>query len=335
MTERSTAEELGSLGVVHLKRYWSRRTRRVVTVENSRTDPEEWVRDKVLIHGLGVGLEQMARFLTPDRSFEELEAWILELNGGSIEPSRVARLNAALSGDPYDSATARWLDDVLAKPPVLDEPDLESWAERGVVVLHDAISREECAAAARAVHDFIGARPDDPESWYERRNCQGIMVQLFQHPALEPARRSDRIHKAFSQLWGSSDLLPTTDRCGFNPPERPGFAFPGPYLHWDADLTPPVALDIQGILYLTDTEAEQGAFSCVPGFHKSIDAWIRSFPSGVRAQDQRIPLEAAQAIAGNAGDLIMWHDALPHGSRPNRAARPRLVQYIKMFPARP
>jgi ectoine hydroxylase-related dioxygenase (phytanoyl-CoA dioxygenase family) len=38
-------------------------------------------------------------------------------------------------------------------------------------------------------------------------------------------------------------------------------------------------------------------------------------------------------IAGRAGDLVIWHDAIPHGSRPNRASLPRIVQYIRMYPA--
>nr|WP_246483388.1 phytanoyl-CoA dioxygenase family protein [Paenacidovorax monticola] len=33
------------------------------------------------------------------------------------------------------------------------------------------------------------------------------------------------------------------------------------------------------------------------------------------------------------GDLIIWHHALPHGSRPNTTRQPRLVQYINLFPA--
>ena len=38
--------------------------------------------------------------------------------------------------------------------------------------------------------------------------------------------------------------------------------------------------------------------------------------------------------SGRAGDLIIWNDALPHGSRPNRGGAPRLVQYIRMYPTR-
>jgi ectoine hydroxylase-related dioxygenase (phytanoyl-CoA dioxygenase family) len=200
-------------------------------------------------------------------------------------------------------------------------------------VLHDAITPAQCVAVAQLIYASAGIGPDQPDTWYSRANSQGIMLQIFQHDALEAARTSSRVHKAYSQLWGAADLLPTTDRCSFNPPERAGNSFPGSHLHWDIDPTPPVQFDMQGVLYLTDTAADQGAFSCVPGFHKTIDAWLRALPVGANPYDS-IPVDAVRPIAGKAGDLVIWNDALPHGSSPNRATLPRLVQYVKMFPAR-
>jgi ectoine hydroxylase-related dioxygenase (phytanoyl-CoA dioxygenase family) len=38
-----------------------------------------------------------------------------------------------------------------------------------------------------------------------------------------------------------------------------------------------------------------------------------------------------QSIAAKEGDLIIWHQALPHGNSPNRAGFPRLVQYLNMY----
>ena len=332
MIDIAATEERGSLGVMHLKRLWSRRMRRGPV--DGIDAVYEWERDIVLIHGLGVGLEQAMRYLGPDRTFEEFEAWVLALNAGSIKPSIVARLNAALSGEPYAADTLSWLQDVQAMPAVLDDADLRMWDEQGYVVLHEAISPAQCAALAALVYASVGARPDDPETWYLRANSQGIMVQIFQHPAMDAARRSTRIHKAFAQLWGTADLLPTNDRCGFNPPEQRGFTFPGPHLHWDAALKPPMPFATQGIIYLTDTTETQGAFSCVPGFQNVIDDWLRALAPQADPQAS-IRKQQATAIAGAAGDLIIWHQSLPHGSSPNRAAAPRVVQYLNMFPMRP
>lgn len=133
--------------------------------------------------------------------------------------------------------------------------------------------------------------------------------------------------------WGTADLLPTNDRCVFNPPKQIGSTFPGPHLHWDAELKPPMPFATQDIIHLTDTTQTQDAFSCVAVFQNVIDEWLRALPSDVDAQTS-IRQEKATAIDGKAGDLIIWHQPLPHGSSPNRAAAPRVVQYLNMFPMR-
>jgi ectoine hydroxylase-related dioxygenase (phytanoyl-CoA dioxygenase family) len=147
-------------------------------------------------------------------------------------------------------------------------------------------------------------------------------------------RNSPRIHKAFAQLWGTADLWVTTDRVGFNAPEREGFMFPGPHLHWDVSVKTPIPLGTGGILYLTDTPPEQGAFTVVPGFQRWGEAWLNALPRGADPRRQDLYALGPRAIGGRAGDLVIWHQALPHGASPNRGTRPRMVQYVNMFPTR-
>jgi ectoine hydroxylase-related dioxygenase (phytanoyl-CoA dioxygenase family) len=52
----------------------------------------------------------------------------------------------------------------------------------------------------------------------------------------------------------------------------------------------------------------------------------------VNPRDPALLEDQARPIAGRAGDLIIWHQALPHGATPNRARVPRIVQYINMRP---
>jgi ectoine hydroxylase-related dioxygenase (phytanoyl-CoA dioxygenase family) len=238
-----------------------------------------------------------------------------------------------VSGAPYPAEITQWLATVDASPAVLSPDDLAFWDEHGYVIVHDAVPADSLAAAAEAVWDHVGARSDHPATWYRQRN-NGIMVQFFQHPAFTTNRRSSRIHKAYAQLWGTADLWVTTDRVGFNVPERPGWTFPGPDLHWDTSLVQPMPFHTQGILYLTDTPPEQGAFTCVPGFHRRISTWLADLPPGADPRQQNLHALGSQPIGGRAGDLIIWNDALPHGSRPNRGRAPRLVQYVRMYPTR-
>jgi len=332
-TEISIADptDLGTLGVYRLKHLWSRTMaaragRRIDSTDESHLD-------YLMIHALGLGLEQTMQYLLRVApSFEEFEQWIVETTGGA-DPTQVARVNAAILGTSYPEETNRLLASIEESEPVLTDEDLAFWEEHGYVVLHDAITPEECTAAEEAILEHIGARSGDQESWY-RPHSSGIMVQFFQHPALMPARRSRRIHKAFSQLWGTADLWVTTDRCGFNVPERPGWKFQGPDLHWDVSLQQPIPFGTLGILYLTDTPPEQGAFTLVPGFHHRVGEWLDSLPPNAVPQRQDLHALGSQPIGGRAGDLIIWHHALPHGSRPNRGVRPRIVQYLNMFPTR-
>lgn len=327
----AAATDIGTLGVYQLKRYWQS----TMLAQQGRPVPlskRERHLNFLLIHAAGLGLEQTASYLSRHApSFEEFERWIAATTGG-IDPLRASRINAAIAGAEYPGEIGRWLAGIEASEPVLTADDLAFWDEHGYVVLHDAVPPESREAATQALWDHLAASRDEPGTWYRRRT-QGIMVQYFQHPAFEANRRSPRIHKAFAQLWGTADLWVTTDRAGFNVPEREGWKFPGPDLHWDVSVKTPIPLGTSGILYLTDTPPEQGAFTLVPGFQRRAGEWLASLPPGADPRKQDLHALGSQPIGGRAGDLIIWHQALPHGSRPNRGARPRMVQYIAMFPA--
>jgi hypothetical protein len=314
-----------------LMRYWLRDELpvRYLRSLHARLEKVDWVIQNTLLSGLGLGLRETFDYLLQNKpSFAEFEGWILERNGGTIEPERIERLNTALSDDGIEGVPA----DPDAQP-VLSAEDLAFWDENGYVILHDAVSRENREAAAAAICEFLKVDLERPDTWYYGSQGHSIWIPLMHHPAIWANRRSDRIHRAFAQLWGREDLWGTVDQAGFNPPEREGWRFPGPHLHWDVSLARPIPFGVQGILYLTDTAANQGAFTCVPGFHRRIDSWLESLPAGTDPRKQDLSALAVP-IAGRAGDLVIWHQALPHGSSPNRARIPRLVQYIFKRPSR-
>lgn len=327
----AAAAEIGALGIRQLKRLWSRS----LATRQGRAPPagiDERHLDNLVIHACGLGLEQTYNYLgRAAPGFDEFERWIVATTGG-VAAAQVARINAAVDGRAPPPETARRLAAVDATAPVLSPADLSFWHEHGYVVLHQAVAPADRDAAADALWRHLGARADDAATWY-RANDHGIMVQYFQHPAFSAVRRSPRVHKAFAQLWGTADLWTTTDRVGFNAPEREGWKFPGPHLHWDVSVKTPIPFGTGGILYLTDTPPEQGAFTLVPGFQRWGEAWLAALPAGADPRRQDLYALAPRPIGGNAGDLLIWHQALPHGASPNRGTRPRLVQYVNMFPA--
>jgi hypothetical protein len=317
----STDNAAERLGVNQLRRFWS------TTLSETRKS-EEWVAHNTLLCGLRVGLRETFDYLFQQRpSFAEFESWILEKNSGFISPARIESLNVALSqsgilGRPADPNAE----------PVLTAADLAFWDRNGYVILHDAVPRENCQAAVAAICDFLGVHLSRPETWYGGPQGHSIWIPLLHHPALWANRDSPRIHRAFAQLWGREDLWSSVDQAGFNPPERCGWKFPGPHLHWDVSLAQPIPFGVQGMLYLTDTAADQGAFTCVPGFHRRIESWLESLPAGADPRKHDLS-SLAVPIPGRAGDVVIWRHELPHGSSPNRASLPRVVQYIRMYPS--
>jgi phytanoyl-CoA dioxygenase PhyH len=285
--------------------------------------------DRIALNTLGISTEELREVLPGFEALDDLVAWS-DARAGGLDLEALDRFEAVAAGAPAPAGVRRRIEALEAAPPVLDQGALRFFDENGYVVVPAVITPDEVKALADVVWASVGADPDDPATW--RLTDHGIMVQLFQHPALTPARTSPRLLKAFAQVWGTADLWTSLDRVSFNPPVRPGVEFPGPRLHWDISLVPPVIFQVQGMIYLTDTTAEQGAFEAVPGFHKRIDAWLESL--GADVDPRRVDLSAqARRIAANAGDLIIWRSALPHGASPNTGDRPRLAQYVTQYPA--
>ena len=118
----------------------------------------------------------------------------------------------------------------------------------------------------------------------------------------------------------------------FNPPETDTYKFKGSPLHWDVSLHPPISFRLQGLLYLTDVKVDSGGFHCVAGFHHQFDNWLRNIPRNANPRDVAIQELQPIPVLGNAGDFIIWHQALPHCATPNRGAHPRMVQYLTYLP---
>jgi len=317
--------ETSALGLMHLKRFW----KKIMLRRSGEFDEEqwknEWQLDKTLLSVLGLGLEQTLQYVflyAP--AFEEFEHWIVNI-AGMPTGEQVDKFNSIFDEMPN-----------MGKPilSVLTAEELAFWEENGYLILKNAVPKEDCQATVDVICDFLNIKLDDTNTWYGDHNSrQGIMVQLFQHPLLQKNRQTARIRMAYEQLWQRSDVWVTTDRVGFNPPETETWKFPGPDLHWDCSLELPIPFNLQGLLYLADTAPNQGAFTLVPGFHNRISAWLHSLPNGTDPRTENLHMLGSLPIAAQAGDFIIWHQALPHGSSPNTSSKPRFVQYINYQPA--
>ena len=286
--------------------------------------------EKTLLAGLRLNVLETLRYLHDQRpSFVQFQTWIRECNRNELKEASLDRLRRALAGERVNAEVGD-LDHVEG----LSADDLAHWNEHGYVILRQAIDPEAAEASEKAIYDFLEMDRNDPETWYRPSLGHSIWVPLLRHPALIANRLAPRIHKAHAQLWQRTDLWVTVDQVGFNPPERDNWPFPGPHLHWDATLAEPHCLELQGIVYLVDVAEDQGAFSCVPGFHRTLPQWLQDTPPGVNLHEYARQTLEMKPIAAKRGDMIIWHHLLPHGSSPNRAQRPRVVQYMSLRPTR-
>lgn len=315
--------DVGKLKIKQLKRFWQATQHNKNNALNELLQ-QEWQLNKTLLGVLNLGLEQtIVHIYQNNLTFESFEDWIISTAGAPNE-GLVKRFNNL-----FDKESAVFED----IEPVLSDDDLAFFKANGYIVLNNAVPQEDCLKTIDVICDFLDIDKNNPASWYKHNDAwQGIMVQLFQHPLINKNRNSEKIRGAYEQLWKTKNIWLTADRVGFNPPETDQWKFPGPDLHWDCSLQLPIPFGLQGILYLNDVAANQGAFTLVPDFQHRIKDWLASLPPGADSRKQDLHALGSKPITGQAGDFIIWQQALPHGSSPNTALQPRYVQYINYLP---
>jgi hypothetical protein len=273
----------------------------------------DWQRQVRALYRRGISIETALQFLYRERpSRQAFEAWLM--NTGRQQ--RAAPDAAACIEDGALSPAQRAF-----------------WDRHGYLVLPGVVPRAQCEAACEAIWDFLGASADDPGSWHrEHPGKRGMMLDFYDHPALAANRAAPLVRRACEQLYGSTAIYPSIDKVSFNPPEDGGSRFQGSPLHWDASLSLPMPFRLQGLLYLGDCGPHDGAFHCVPGFHRRLPEWLAQVPAGVHPRDWALRDLEPVPVPGQAGDFILWHQALPHCATPNRGKVPRLVQYLTYLP---
>lgn len=313
----------GKIGIYYLEEIWNY----LRGFRNSDGDKGEieWKYINAVFNALGVGMEPTIQYLLhSNESFEDFENWLHR--NGQISNLMIAHFNELMENENGN--------DCVAEDKVLSQSELNHFDEAGYVIIKNAVSKIDCERTTDFIFDQIEADKTNPKTWYKKHPLKkGIMVQLFSSPSLDKNRFSNKIKGAYQQLWKRNDLMVSMDRVSFNPPENESYQFPGPNLHWDVSLKRPIPFGLQGLLYLADTEENQGAFTLIPGFHKIIDGWLDKLNEGENPREINLMNQfQTKAIAAKAGDFIIWNQCLPHGSSPNRSLKPRVVQYINYQP---
>lgn len=284
--------------------------KRTLDSKNANSDHTNWDNQIKTLYQLGIGMEDTLYFLYSEKpDFETFKTWINNRKRNTDQEIENLTVN------------------------VLSEQDLEFWNRNGYVVVKNAISKEDCEATQKAIWEYLKMNPNEKESWYKRHEEQkGLMLNFSDHETLNRNRFSPKVKKAYEQLYGTTNIYKTIDKVSFNPPETDHFTFLGSPLHWDMSLKKPLTYGLQGLFYLTECKENDGAFHCVPGFHNQIDEWLDELEPHENPREKALKTLQPKPITGDAGDFIIWHNALPHCATPNRGENPRMVQYLTYLP---
>ena len=227
--------------------------------------------------------------------------------------------------------------------PVLSEADRAFFDQNGYLVVRQLIPPEQVDAVVDAIWSFLEFDRNDPSDWYRDPHRVNGMVEMYHDQAIWDVRQNPAVYELFRELFGRDDLWVYIDRANLKPPPNQAhseYDHQG-MVHWDIDVREtPTPFLVQGVLYLVDTKQGEGGFQCVPGLHRraaQVSAGISNDDLRHQQLHERFPARIGPPIEveANAGDFIIWHSALPHGNSRNCSDKPRLAQYVRMFPADP
>jgi hypothetical protein len=218
---------------------------------------------------------------------------------------------------------------------VFSPDELEQFRRDGYVVARAVAPAERLHAAIEVICAFHRVRLDQPSTWHRIPADSWDIVPIHQAQELWDIRSLPVIHQAFSELLGTPRLWVSMDRAGYKPPVRGHRELErSTPFHWDTDVRAAASSSearVQGMLYLTDTSADQGAFECVPSLYRELPQWLAAHPG---ADKPDVEGREVVRVPGRAGDLVIWSARLPHRGGRNDGATPRLTQYLSMKPAR-
>lgn len=126
----------GTLGVLHLPRFWSK-----VLMDAKGVLHEDYPAcgmgyDQMVLDALGLNKETTLAYIADNSpTYPQFEAWVLEQSGGSLDADTVAKLNAAIEGYNHDDDTrkgildANGLEDDGSILDAVNLNNLDDWCE--------------------------------------------------------------------------------------------------------------------------------------------------------------------------------------------------------------
>ncbi len=203
--------------------------------------------------------------------------------------------------------------------------------EQGYLVVADVIPHELCDRVIDAITDSINVDLDDESTWYQREASGHGLIPLHHHQALWDVRQHPALHEVFAGLYGTEALWVSNDRVSYKPPAGSKTrSWRRDAVHWDCDPWQFTGFSLQGLVYLTDTTTDQGAFMCVPGIFRDLPAYLEAHAADDDRRHPRVDDADLVRVAGGKGSLVVFSRLMPHTSDVNHSSQHRFVQYVTM-----
>ncbi|HIG44777.1 MAG TPA: hypothetical protein EYQ14_30200, partial [Gammaproteobacteria bacterium] len=203
--------------------------------------------------------------------------------------------------------------------------------EKGVLVVPDVVPEPMRSEVISAIIEFSGISLADAATWYQPNFAGHGIVPLHHHQALWNVRQYPEVHEIFSDLYDSNRLWVSMDRVSYKPPASPvSRDWSQSPVHWDCDPWQVNEISLQGLVYLTDTQEDQGAFACVPSIYADLDNYLAAHKNEKNRREPKFEARDLISVAGSAGTLVIWNRLMPHTSGLNRSGEHRFVQYVAM-----
>jgi hypothetical protein len=208
----------------------------------------------------------------------------------------------------------------------MTEEEAFSFDLEGYLILKQVLTREQVGLLSAIALQECQAEVDRPT--YRRvfgpTRWGAAYRALIDHPRVIPY---------LDQLLGPKFRL-DHDYCllmtkGGRAPDLHGGATSGNPDHWYAYRDGAIRCGLTVVtFFLTDARAGDGGFCCIPGSHKS--NFVAALPRDVRTYE-RLPHYVVQPVV-EAGDALIFTEALIHGALPWAADHMRLVILYKYSP---
>lgn len=217
----------------------------------------------------------------------------------------------------------------------MDERQRYLFDLKGYIVVHNALTSEH-VAALNAIIDRTERLPDAdlrPPVYFAREVGGGKDVRI--HNVKELGEPFERLIDLEATIGLVADVIGTRPRLNHdyailryregdktkfhlgNTPLTPSCQFRSHDGRFFSTL-------MKAVFTLTDQGVADGCFSVIPGSHKS------EYPNPYGTEPDDVPVR--EPVPCQAGDAILFTEALTHGSEVNRTGKPRRTLYYAYSP---